>query len=131
LRSVYVPDHLFILTVSSWTSDGLSLHFLDCSLISEICDIHVTFSWAGISIYCMVKLGEEEILKVCYCSITKLLATPLSRILKITMYGNKTVILLDVLCVCEIWCLTLKTEYKLWVYVNKVLKKILYIWRPK
>ena len=61
----------------------------------------------------MVKLGEEEILKVCYCSVTKLLATPLSKTLKMIMYGNKTVILLDVLCGCEIWCLTLKTEYEL------------------
>jgi len=32
--------------------------------------------------------------------------------------------MLDVLHVCEIWCLTLKKEYKLWEYVNRVLKKV-------
>lgn len=125
MRTVYVSDHLFILTVSSWTSDGLSLHFLGCSLISETCDTHVTFIWAGIWINIVHgeirrRINSESILLFCH---------------KTT--GNPTFQNTENDCVWQqnsnfarcfmcVWNIVsyFQTEYKLWVYVNRVLKKI-------
>jgi hypothetical protein len=60
----------------------------------------------------------------CYRLVQNLLPSYLKqKILKIKIY--KTVILPVVLCGCETWTVTLREEYKLRVFENKVLRKIL------
>jgi len=46
----------------------------------------------------------------------------LSKNFKIKVY--RTVILRIVLCGCEIWSLTLREELRLWVFENRVLRRI-------
>ncbi|KAJ4448560.1 hypothetical protein ANN_10578 [Periplaneta americana] len=59
----------------------------------------------------------------CYYSVEKLLSSSLlSKNLKVRIY--KTVILPVVLYGCETWTLTLREEYRLRVFENKVLRKI-------
>jgi hypothetical protein len=59
----------------------------------------------------------------CYYSVQILLSSRLiSKNLKIKIY--KTVILPVVLYGCETWSLTLREEHRLWVFENRVLKKI-------
>ncbi|KAJ4448446.1 hypothetical protein ANN_10462 [Periplaneta americana] len=59
----------------------------------------------------------------CYYSVEKLLSSSLlSKNLKFRIY--KTVILPVVLYGCETWTLTLREEHRLWVFENKVLRKI-------
>ncbi|KAJ4441039.1 hypothetical protein ANN_10888 [Periplaneta americana] len=59
----------------------------------------------------------------CYYSVEKLLPSSLlSKNLKVRIY--KTVILPVVLYGCETWTLTLREEYRLRVFENKVLRKI-------
>ena len=59
----------------------------------------------------------------CYYSLEKILSSRLlSRKLKVNTY--KTIILVVVLYGCETWSLTLKEEYRLRVFENKVLRKI-------
>ncbi|KAJ4439325.1 hypothetical protein ANN_07447 [Periplaneta americana] len=59
----------------------------------------------------------------CYCSIEKLLSSNvLSKNLKVRIY--KIIILPVVLYGCETWTLTLRAEQRLWVFENKVLRKI-------
>jgi hypothetical protein len=59
----------------------------------------------------------------CYYSVQNLLSSRLiSKNLKIKIY--KTVILPVLLCGCETWSLTLKEEYRLIVFENRVLRRI-------
>ncbi|KAJ4436754.1 hypothetical protein ANN_16886 [Periplaneta americana] len=59
----------------------------------------------------------------CYYSVEKLLSSSLlSKNLKVRIH--KTVILPVVLYGCETWILTLREEYRLRVFENKVLRKI-------
>ncbi|KAJ4452129.1 hypothetical protein ANN_03647 [Periplaneta americana] len=59
----------------------------------------------------------------CYYSVEKLLSSSLlSKNLKVRIY--KTVILPVVLYGCETWTLTLREEQRLWVFENKILRKI-------
>jgi hypothetical protein len=63
----------------------------------------------------------------CYHSVQSLLfSCLLSRNLKVKIY--KAIILLAVLCGCETWSLTLREEYRLRVFENRVLRRIS---RPK
>ena len=60
---------------------------------------------------------------VFYYSLGKILSSHLlSKKLKVKTY--KTIILLVVLYGCETWSLTLREEHRLWVFENKVLRKI-------
>jgi len=64
---------------------------------------------------------------VCYHSVQNLLSSSLLlKNLKIKMY--RTIILPVVLYGCETWSLTLREERRLWVYENRLLKRI---FRPK
>ena len=73
-------------------------------------------------------LGEEIKRKInmgnaCYYSVEKLLSSSLlSKNVKVRIY--KTVILPVLLYGCETWTLTLREEYRLRVFENKVLRKI-------
>ncbi|KAJ4443780.1 hypothetical protein ANN_05558 [Periplaneta americana] len=69
-------------------------------------------------IKCRINMGNA-----CYYSVEKLLSSSLlSKNLKVRIY--KTVILPVVLYGCETWTLTLREEYRLRVFENKVLRKI-------
>jgi hypothetical protein len=60
---------------------------------------------------------------VCYHSVQSLLSSCLlSRNLKVKIY--KTIILPVVLYGCESWSLTLREEHRLWVFENRVLRRI-------
>jgi hypothetical protein len=60
----------------------------------------------------------------CYHSVQNLLSSRLSsKNLKIRIY--KTIILPVVLYGCETWSLTLREEHRLWVFENRVLRRIL------
>jgi hypothetical protein len=74
-------------------------------------------------------LIQEEIKRrlysgnACYRSFLNLLSSRLlSKNIKIGMY--KTIILPVVLCWCETWSLTLREEHRLWVFENRVLRRI-------
>ena len=59
----------------------------------------------------------------CFYSLEKILSSRLlSKKLKVKTY--KTIILPVVLYGCETWSLTLSEEHRLWVFENKVLRKI-------
>jgi hypothetical protein len=59
----------------------------------------------------------------CYHSVQSLLSSRLlSRNLKVKIY--KTIILPVVLCGCEMWSLTLREEHRLWMFENRVLRRI-------
>jgi hypothetical protein len=59
----------------------------------------------------------------CYHSVQSLLSSRLlSKNLKIRIY--KILILPVVLYGCETWSLTLRVEHKLWVFENRVLRRI-------
>ena len=73
------------------------------------------------------KLHNGELGNVCYHSVQNLLSSSLLlKNLKIKMY--RTIILPVVLYGCETWSLTLREERRLWVYENRLLKRI---FRPK
>jgi hypothetical protein len=60
----------------------------------------------------------------CYHSVQNLLSSRLlSKIVKVRIY--KTIILPVVLYGCETWSLTVREEYKLRVFENRVLRRIL------
>jgi hypothetical protein len=59
----------------------------------------------------------------CYHSVQSLLSSRLlSRNVKVKIY--KTIILPVVLCGCETWSLTIREENILWVFENRVLRRI-------
>jgi len=69
-------------------------------------------------IRCTLKLGNA-----CYYSVQNLLSSSLlSKTLKITTY--RTIILPVVLYGCETWSLTLREECRLWVFENRVLRRV-------
>ena len=69
-------------------------------------------------IKCRIKAGTS-----CYYSVQTLLSNRfLSKNLKIKLY--KTIILPVVLYGCETWSLTLKEEYRLRVFKNRILRRI-------
>jgi hypothetical protein len=59
----------------------------------------------------------------CYHSVQSLSSRLLSRNVKVKIY--KTIILPVVLYGCETWSLTLREEHRLWVFENRVLRRIL------
>ena len=64
----------------------------------------------------------------CYYPLEKILSSHLfSKKLKVNTY--KTIILPVVLYGCETWSLTLREEYRLRVFENKVLRKIFWAMR--
>jgi hypothetical protein len=69
-------------------------------------------------IKCRLKLGSA-----CYYSVQNLLySSLLSKTLKIKIY--RTMILPVVLCGCETWSLTLREECRLWLFENRVLRRV-------
>ena len=65
-----------------------------------------------------LKLGNA-----CYYFVQNLLSSSLlSKTVKIKIY--RTIILAVVLYGCETWSLTLREERRLWVFVNRVLRRV-------
>jgi hypothetical protein len=68
-------------------------------------------------------LCVTEFLETFYHSVQSLLSSRLlSRNVKVAIY--KTIILRVVLCGCETWSLTLREQQRLWVFENRVLRRV-------
>ena len=88
------------------------------------------FKYLGVTVTNTNVIHEEikrriNLGNACYYSLEKILSSRLlSKKLKVNTQAYKTIILPVVLYGCETWSLTLREEYRLRVFENKVLRKI-------
>jgi hypothetical protein len=99
---------------------------MDNSSIERVVD----FKYLGTTLTNKNSIQEEiksrlKLGNACYYSVQNLLSsTSLSKKLKIKIYKYRTIILSVVLCGCETWSLTLRTERRLRVFENRVLRRV-------